>query len=81
MFKLFYRHSSISVVHALLPVSVLSNLVDTAHAGTISDSEADESTITPPGAPRVLHLPVIAVAIGILETANGLLTGVPPLVN
>jgi len=59
-------------------------LVHTVDAFALSDLEKDEAFVAPVLAPGVLNLPVVFVAVGVLQAASviGLvLAGVPPLVD
>jgi hypothetical protein len=72
--------SLVSDVHIRRPVSVLSNLVDTAGTFTIGDLKLDEATVTPPGAPGVLNDPVGDACV-IEASGGGFVAAVPPLID
>jgi len=56
--------------------------VHTANTLTFGDLEENETLVAPASAPRVLNLPVVVVAIGVLlEHATVALARVPPLVD
>ena len=69
-----------SRVHIRRPVSVLSNLVDTAGTFTIGDLKLDEAIVTPPGAPGVLNDPVGDACV-IEASGSGFVAAVPPLID
>ena len=67
-----------------VPSSVLPVLVHAADTDVIvSDLEADEAFVTPPSAPRVLDLPVVAVAelVELTAPSSLLVAVIPPLVD
>ena len=59
-----------SFVHAVLPVHVLDVGVHAADAAALADGDLDEASIAPVGAPRVLTLPVVVLALGVLQASS-----------
>ena len=63
-------------------VDVLYISVHAADTLALLHIEKDEAVVSPPGAPRVLDLPVAIVTGGILQTTSGgILVVVPPLID
>ena len=60
IYTLFLQSSDVVAVGNFDP---LDNLIDTADAHASGDFDEDETLVAPPGAPRVLHLPVVVVVI------------------
>lgn len=59
-----------SFVHAVLPVHVLDVGVHAADAAALANGDLDEASIAPICAPRVLTLPVVVLALGVLQASS-----------
>ena len=59
-----------SLVHAVLPVHVLDVGVHAADAAALANGYLDEASIAPVGTPRVLTLPVVVLALGVLQASS-----------
>ena len=59
-----------SLVHAVLPVHVLDVGVHAADAAALANGDLDEAAVAPVRAPRVLTLPVVVLALGILQASS-----------
>ena len=72
-----------SLVHAVLPVHVLDVGVHAADATALANGDFDEAGVAPVCAPRVLTLPVVVLALGILQASSVVLAVIravsPPL--